>query len=151
MGWYSTVSKDISRIPDAIQYYESELEDARLEVKIKGSLEKASAEMPGVIEHRFNQLQEIEAVLNYLNIELRKIRSSYFKKYLENYQRALSSRDAEKYVDGEKAVVDYDLLINEFALLRNKWLGILKALDSKGFSINNIIKLRVAGLDDVSV
>ena len=151
MGWYSTVSKDISRIPDAIQYYESELEDARLEVKIKGSLEKAAAEMPGVIEHRFNQLQEIEAVLNYLNIELRKIRSSYFKKYLENYQRALSSRDAEKYVDGEKAVVDYDLLINEFALLRNKWLGILKALDSKGFSINNIIKLRVAGLDDVSV
>jgi hypothetical protein len=151
MGWYSTVSKDISRIPDAIQYYESELEDARLEVKIKGSLEKASAEMPGVIEHRFNQLQEIEVVLNYLNIELRKIRSSYFKKYLENYQRALSSRDAEKYVDGEKAVVDYDLLINEFALLRNKWLGILKALDSKGFSINNIIKLRVAGLDDVSV
>jgi hypothetical protein len=151
MGWYSTVSKDISRIPDAIQYYESELEDARLEVKIKGSLEKASAEMPGVIEHRFNQLQEIEAVLNYLNLELRKMRSSYFKKYLENYQRALSSRDAEKYVDGEKAVVDYDLLINEFALLRNKWLGILKALDSKGFSINNIIKLRVAGLDDVSV
>ena len=151
MGWYSTVSKDISRIPDAIQYYESELEDARLEVKIKGSLEKASAEMPGVIEHRFNQLQEIEAVLNYLNIELRKIRSSYFKKYLENYQRALSSRDAEKYVDGEKAVVDYDLLINEFALLRNKWLGILKALDSKGFSINNIIKLRVAGLDDASL
>jgi hypothetical protein len=151
MGWYSTVSKDISRIPDAIQYYESELEDARLEVKIKGSLEKASAEMPGVIEHRFNQLQEIEAVLNYLNIELRKIRSSYFKKYLENYQRALSSRDAEKYVDGEKAVVDYDLLINEFALLRNKWLGILKALDQKQWQITNVVKLRVAGMDDASL
>jgi hypothetical protein len=151
MGWYSTVSKDISRIPDAIQYYESELEDARLEVKIKGSLEKASAEMPGVIEHRFNQLQEIEAVLNYLNLELRKMRSSYFKKYLENYQRALSSRDAEKYVDGEKAVVDYDLLINEFALLRNKWLGILKALDQKQWQITNVIKLRVAGMDDASL
>jgi len=29
-----------------------------------------------------------------------------FKKYLENYQRALSSRDVEKYVDGEADVVD---------------------------------------------
>jgi len=151
MGWYHKVSNDISKIPDALNHFESELDDARLEVKIKGSLEKASAEMPGIVEQRFNQLQEIEAILNYLNIELRKLRSSFFKKYLENYQRALSSRDVEKYVDGESAVVDYELLINEFALMRNKWLGILKSLDSKGFSINNIIKLRVAGLDDVSV
>jgi len=151
MGWYHVVSNDISRIPDAIQYYESELVDARLEVKIKGSIEKAAAEMPGIIEHRFRQLQELEAILNYLNIELRKLRSSFFKKYLENYQRALSSRDVEKYVDGESAVVDYELLINEFALIRNKWLGILKSLDSKGFSINNIIKLRAAGMEDVSL
>jgi len=151
MGWYHVVSNDISKIPDAISYYESELDDARLEVKIKGSLEKASAEMPGVIEQRFNQLQEIEAILNYLNIELRKVRSSYFKKYLENYQRALSSRDAEKYVDGEKAVVDYDLLINEFALLRNKWLGILKALDQKQWQITNVVKLRVAGMEDATL
>lgn len=151
MGWYNTVSSDISKIPDAIQHYESELEDARLEVKIKGSLEKASAEMPGIIEHRFNQLQEIEAILNYLNIELRKLRSSKFKKYLENYQRALSSRDAEKYVDGEQDVVDYDLLINEFALMRNKWLGILKALDQKQWQITNVVKLRVAGMEDASL
>ena len=33
--------------------------------------------MPGIVEHRFNQLQEIEAILNYLNIELRR-QGSYF-------------------------------------------------------------------------
>jgi len=151
MGWYHKVSHDISKIPDAIQYFESEMIDARVEVKIKGSIERAAAEMPGLVEHRFNQLQEIEAILNYLNIELRKLRSSFFKKYLENYQRALSSRDVEKYVDGESAVVDYELLINEFALLRNKWLGILKALDQKQWQITNVIKLRVAGMDDASL
>jgi hypothetical protein len=61
------------------------------------------------------------------------------------------SKIAEKYVDGRKAVVDYEMLINEFALMRNKWLGVLKSLDSKGFSINNIIKLRVAGMEDASL
>jgi hypothetical protein len=151
MGWYHKVSNDISKIPDALNHFESELDDARLEVKIKGSLEKASAEMPGIVEQRFNQLQEIEAILNYLNIELRKLRSSFFKKYLENYQRALSSRDVEKYVDGESAVVVYELLINEFALMRNKWLGILKALDQKQWQITNVVKLRVAGMDDASL
>jgi hypothetical protein len=151
MGWYSEVSRDISKIPDAINYYESELHTARQEVKIAGNIERASAAMPGIVEQRFCQLQEIEAILEYLNIELRRLRSSYFKKYLENYQRALSSRDVEKYVDGEADVVDYEKIINEFALLRNKWLGVLKALDQKQWQITNIVKLRVAGMEDASL
>jgi hypothetical protein len=151
MGWYSRVSRDINEIPNAIQHFEDELATARQEVKIKGNIERALAEMPGLIEHRFNQLQEIEAILEYLNIELRRLRSGFFKKYLENYQRALSSRDVEKYVDGEADVVDYEKIINEFALLRNKWLGVLKALDQKHWSCSNITKLRVAGMEDASV
>jgi len=151
MGWYSEISRDVGKIPEAIKHYESELIDARKEVKLAGNVEKASAAMPGIVEHRFNQLQEIEAILNYMNIELRRLRSSYFKKYLENYQRALSSRDVEKYVDGEADVVDYEKIINEFALLRNKWLGVLKALDQKQWQITNIVKLRVAGMEDATL
>jgi len=151
MGYYSEVARDINKIPTAIKFFEDELIDARGEVKLKGNVERAAAEMPGIVEHRFNQLQEIEAILNYLNIELRRLRSSYFKKYLENYQRALSSRDVEKYVDGEADVVDYEKIINEFALLRNKWLGLLKGLDQKQWQITNVVKLRVAGMEDASL
>ena len=151
MGWYSEISRDVSKIPDAVAHYESELAQARVECKLAGNVEKAAAAMPGIVEHRFNQLQEIEAILNYLNIELRRLRSSYFKKYLENYQRALSSRDVEKYVDGEADVVDYEKNINEFALMRNKWLGVLKALDQKQWQITNIVKLRVAGMEDATL
>lgn len=151
MGWYSRVSRNINEIPAAIQYFEDELALARSEVKISGSIEKAAAGMPGIVEHRFNQLQELEAILEYLNIELRKLRSSFFKKYLENYQRALSSRDVEKYVDGEADVVDYEKIINEFALIRNKWLGVLKALDQKQWQLTNIVKLRVAGMEDATL
>jgi len=151
MGWYSEVSRDISKIPNAVAHFEAELVEARQEVKLYGNVEKAASEMPGIVEHRFNQLQEIEAILNYLNIELRRLRSSYFKKYLENYQRALSSRDVEKYVDGESDVVDYEKIINEFALMRNKWLGLLKGLDQKQWQITNVVKLRVAGMEDASI
>jgi hypothetical protein len=149
MSWYSKVSKDISFLPDCIEHFYKELDSARYEVKIHGNVEKASAHLPGIVEQRFNQLQEIEAVLEYLNIELRRTRSKAFKKYLESYQRALSSRDVEKYVDGEADVVDMEKIINEFALLRNQWLGIVKALDIKQWQLSNIIKLRTAGLEDV--
>ena len=107
--------------------------------------------MPGIVEERFGQLQEIEAILEFLNIELRKLRSQVFRKYLENYQRALSSRDCDKFVDGDQSVVDFEILINEFALIRNKWLGITKALDVKQWQLSNIVKLRTAGLDDATL
>ena len=151
MNWYSKVSKDIAHLPDCIDYFYSELEEAKKEVKIYGNMEKASAALPGIVAHRFNQLQEIEGILEYLNIEFRRLKSKTFKKYLENYQRALSSRDVEKYVEGEADVVDMEKIINEFALLRNHWLGIIKGLDIKQWQISNIIKLRTAGMEDVSI
>jgi hypothetical protein len=151
MNWYDRVSKDISNIPDAVAHYEAELLEAKKDARIAGNIERASASMPGIVETRFNQLQEIEAILEYLNIELRRLRSQHFRKYLENYQRALSSRDCEKFVEGEADVVDFEKIINDFALLRNKWLGIIKALDQKQWHLSNIIKLRVAGMEDASV
>lgn len=149
--WYAKVSKDIAHLPPCIDHFYNELDIAKKEVKLYGNLEKAASQLPGIVEQRFNQLQEIEAILEYLNIELRRIRSKTFKKYLENYQRSLSSRDVEKYVDGEADVVDMEKVINEFALLRNQWLGIIKAIDQKQWQITNIVKLRVAGLEDASV
>ena len=151
MGWYSEVSRDISKITDAISYYDSELQDAKIDLKLSGSIERAVANLPGIFEYRFNQLQEIEAILNYLNIEFKRLHSRYFKKYLESYQRALSSRDVEKYVDGEAEVVDYEHIINEFALVRNKWLGLMKSFDQMSFSLNNVVKLRTAGMEDASL
>ena len=149
--WYNRVVDDIANIPDFITYYENELEQAKKECRISGIVEKSISALPGITEHRFNQLQEIEAVLNYLNIQLRKIRRKHFQKYLEGYARALTSRDAEKYVDGEDEVIDYETIINSVALLRNKYLGILKGLETKAFQLNNITRLRVAGMEDISI
>lgn len=151
-NWYYKVSADLSQITAFIDYYEKELDDARKELSLKGkSLERHAAELPGLIEFRFAQLQEIESVLEYLNIKLKQERSAEFKKFLEAYNKALSSRDAEKYVDGVQSIVDTTLLVNEVALLRNKFLGISKGFEAKNFMTGHIIKLRVAGLDDASL
>ena len=149
--WYSRVVASLNAIPDFIDYYEKELEEAKREVTVYGNIEKNLAGLPGVTERRFNQLQEIEAVLNYLNIQLRKIRTKHFKKYLESYARALTARDAEKYVDGEDEVIDFETIINEVALLRNRWLGIMKGLESKNFMLGHVTRLRTAGMEDASI
>jgi len=151
MNWYTRIVQDLRVLPDFITHYESELISAQKEIKIYGNVEKNIASLPGVTEHRFNQLQEIEAVLNFLNVQLRKIRRKHFQKYLEAYNRALTSRDAEKYVDGEEEVIDFEILINEVALLRNRYLGIMKALESKNFMLGHLVRLKTAGMEDFSV
>jgi hypothetical protein len=151
MNWLTRISANLAVLPDFVAHYETELENARYDTSVKGNLERNIAALPGITENRFNQLQEIEAVLNHLNIQLRKIRAVTFKKYLENYQRALTSRDAEKYVDSESDVVDMEVLVNEVALLRNRWLGIIKGLEAKQWQMGHIVKLRTAGMEDITL
>jgi hypothetical protein len=150
-NWYHSVVADLNNLPRVLQHYESELVTAKAEVKVSGRLERNSSELPGIVEQRFNQLQEIEAILNYMNLELRKLRRKHFQQYMEGYDRVLTARDADKYVDGEVEVVDYEILINEVALMRNKWLGVIKGIEMKHWQLSNVIKLRTAGLDDASV
>ena len=149
--WYSKVVADLGNLPDFIDHYERELTNAKSDCRVGGLVERNITALPGITEHRFNQLQEIEAVLNYLNIQLRKIRRKHFQKYLEGYARMLSSRDAEKYVDGEEEVIEFETLINEVALLRNRYLGILKGMESKNFMLGHIVRLRAAGMEDIQV
>lgn len=149
--WYTKVTKDLNEIPNMLLYFEDQLLTAKKECSVYGNVEKNIRDLPGITEHRFNQLQEIEAVLNYLNLQLRKTRRKHFQKYLEAYQRALTSRDAEKYVDGEDEVIDMETLINDVALLRNKWLGIMKGFESKNFMLGHIVRLRTSGMEDISV
>ncbi len=146
--WYNAVTEDISNVSNAIKFFDKEVEEARKEVSLTGNLEKASASMPGLIVFRFNQLQELEAILEFLNIAYRKERAKTLRRFIEHYERALTAREAEKWIDGEDNVVLLAELINDIALVRNKFLGIIKGLEAKGFQINNITKLKVAGIED---
>ncbi len=151
MNWYTKISTDLSHLPDFIEHYRNEIQASKSEIKIRGVVQRNVADLPGITDHRFSQLQEIEAVLNLLNIKLRALRRKYFQKYLEGYNRALTSRDAEKYVDGEGEVIDFEVLINEVALVRNEYLAIMKGLESKNFMLGHLIRLKTAGMEDFTI
>lgn len=149
--WYNKVIRDIGEIANCTLYFEDKIDSHRKDISISGSLEANLMALPGVTENVWSELQEIEAILEYMNICLRNIRSKYFRSYMETYNKALSSRDAEKYVDGEFDVVEYEQLINEVALIRNKYLGLMKGLESKGYQLNSITKIRCAGMENLTL
>jgi hypothetical protein len=153
-GWYGKVTADpddLTPLIECSEFYERELNEAREDLKISGRIELIQKKLPGMAEYRFNQLQELEAILKYLNMKLDKARSKAHRFYMEKYDRQLSSRDAEKYADGDDDVMEISLLVNQIALLRNKFLGVSKGIEYLHFQIGNITKLRVAGIEDASI
>jgi len=149
--WYNRIVADMADVPDCIDYYDKQIEQAKFECKIKGNLEKQIAQLPGVLEYRFNQLQEVEAILEYMNIQYNKEYRKEYRRFLESYNKALSSRDAEKYASAEPSVTDLEELKNMVALVRNKYLGIMKGIEAKNFMLGHITRLRAAGLEDVTL
>ena len=152
--WYNIIEQiknDWQPLIDCIDHFEQELETARKELKIHGSLEKNSADLPGIVEYRFRQYQEIEHILEYMNIRFNKEKNKSFRNYIENYNRSLSSRDAEKFAETDSNVYNMKLLVNRVALLRNQYLAIHNGLTAKQFQINNITKLKTAGLEDSEI
>jgi hypothetical protein len=151
MLWFDKLKNDMGSVPDLVDYFSAELKNAQLETKITGSLEKNSQDLPGQTSYRFNQLQELEACLRYLNIRYDKMRSELYVRYNERYNRELSDRSIEKYLDGESDIVVMSDIINEVAFIRNCYLGILKGLETKGYQLNNIVKLRSVGMNDAEL
>ena len=149
--WYNKIVDDMGQLPDAIDWFQKQLETAWVEAKIVGGIERAAQELSGIMAYRFGQLQEVEAILKHLNIRYDKMRSDHYRKYLERYQRELTDRSIEKYIDGEDDVVTMATLINEVALVRNKYLALIKGLEQKSYNISNIIKLRIVGMEDAHI
>jgi hypothetical protein len=150
-NWYKRVVKDISVVSDAINYFENELLGAVDESKLTGSLERHAQMLPGQTAYRFDQLQEIEAILKYVTILHDRVRAIEYKKFNEHYNKDLNDRAINQYIDGQQDVIDMMILINDVALIRNKYIALTKALDQKGWMISHITKIRCSGLEDIQL
>lgn len=143
-------NNNLDEIPDAIVYYNDQLIEAREELKIKGSVSRMASQMPGIIEYRFSQLQEIEGIHRHIEILKTKAFSDSFKNYT-NSNRNMTSRDAEKYSNGDDTVLELAIILNSISVIRDKFLGLTKGLESKHYQLTNLIKMKAAGIDDFDI
>lgn len=153
--WYSKISSapegDFGPLVDALTYFEKEYQEARKEVIVEGRLETFMMRLPGLVEYYWRHLQELEAIMEWFDIQIAKATQNARRKYMEHYQRNLADRVAEKYAEAEPDVLDLRLLMNEVSLMRNQFLGIHKALDVAQYQCTNVRALRIAGIEDATI
>ena len=93
-------------------------------------------------------LQEVKAVEEWLLVIKEKRVAKAWKKFNEGYSKALSTRDIQAYIGGEKDIVEINQILVEIVLIKNNLAAIVDAIKQIGWMCGNLTKLRIAELQD---
>lgn len=142
-------SPDYSAIIDLIPRYERKVKEAEPIFQMEGRrLEEVMRTLPHYQSSYDQAYQDMKALEEWLNNVKDKINSKYWRKYNEHYTRALSTKDIQSYISGEKEIVEINQVLTEVSLIRNNLLSIVEALKQMGWMVGNITKLRIAEMQD---
>jgi len=139
VSWAQKIKSNPSAIADAIIYYSNEYTNAKKDIEI--SLYKLEREKLGtshIFEHRLSQLQDLDAILKILNVKESNLRRTLYKKFIET----IPNSNIDYLINLDDNVKSLESTINELALIRNLYLGILKGLHIKSASVNLCSRLR---------
>lgn len=132
-----------------IEKYESAIESAETIFQLDGKkIESLCKDLPHYISKYDQQYQELKSLEEWLISRREKIIAKLWKKYTEGYNRALSTKDIQAYIAGEKEHIAFTEVILEIGNLKGKMQSIVKALEQMGWMLSHITKLRIAEMQD---
>lgn len=148
----SDVKDRFANIAAVLAEFEAAAEDYKNNLEIKGkTLENANRENPSWQAYYDERRIELKTLVDYLDAQVQRARGRLFKRYTETYQRELSDRAKDKYIDNEEAYLTIYEIYLEVKEMYNKYQMIVDAFTSRGYALNNITKIRVAALEDVTL
>jgi len=143
------VSADITRVIKIIEAADEYLDNAEDQVTFDFKrLEETSKQHPKNLYRTSKYLNEMKALEEFFDAKLKEIESKHWKKYNEQYARALSTRDIQAYIAGEPDYVQMLELKLEVVYMKRQFESLHEALITMGFQIKNITDLRVNELQE---
>lgn len=152
MSWFRKISadpSDFSPVADALEYFQQEYEEGREELKLRGrKITDVAANLPGLIEYRYAQYQEVETILTYFEKLEEKAIIEKTQWYMANYPREIRENIARKYAEVHDDVMPITKIKFEIVMVRNNFLALFKAIEAAHYQVRNVVLLRTSGFDD---
>jgi uncharacterized protein YukE len=140
---------ELEKIVPLLPKYEIMVENAKPIFELEGRrLEEIARTLPKYQSSYDQAHQEMKALEDWVNNIKEKKTAKLWKKYNEGYQKALSARDIQAYIAGEKDIVETNQIIIEVLLIKNQLNAIVEALKNLGWMVGHITKIRVAELQE---
>lgn len=149
MNLIAAMGKEGQNLPAIIEQYEEDLEDAEKNISIKGkTLEGANIEHASWLSFYDQKRVELSTLMKFLEREVERIRGKLWQQYTEKMSRDLNTRDKENYINNEPAYLakqEQYLMVSE---IHGKFSSLVDAFKSRGFALNNIVKLRTSAIEN---
>lgn len=142
----------LGRVPKKIAEYELLINAAEDVFTLSGKGLEESCKMHAQNLMFYDiMLQECKTIEETIKGKVEEVEGELYKKYNEGYQIKLSTSDIRQYIKGDPKYTQAYQILLEVQHTKRRLEAIVEALKSMGWSLNNIIKLRIAQLDHVTL
>lgn len=151
--WFHEVRADITVVVDALDWFSAELDAGFKDLEIMGNLEALNRHQPGLMAYYDAMHTDLEMIREYFERRLKKVRAVRLREWIDNppTNAKLGSNDTKALLDADDEVSDAAELLEEVKFACKQLGSLMKSMDSRGYSLNNITKLRIAQMEEVEV
>lgn len=141
-----------ANLPAILEEYNNALVDAEANLKLKGkTLGEANRENASHYAFYDERRIELKSLVDYMDNQVQRIRGQLFRGFTEQYNRELSDRAKEKYIDAEQPYLDIFEMYLEVKELYEQYCSVVEAFKMQGYSLRNITEARVASVENATI
>lgn len=149
---YELSDKTLQQIVERIKLYDMLISTAEPVFKLDGRrLEEILKEHAVNLMTYDTALQECKSIEDMVRERLDRIKSTHWERLNEKHTRQLNTKDIEAYIAGVPEYTQVYAVLLIVVEVKRKLESIVNALTSLGWTLNNIVKLRVAQLDHITM
>lgn len=142
---------DITKLPEVLGQYKDALDGVDELLKLDGKTLREANKETGNQYFYDEKRVELEILAKHMEMHSNAVRGRLFRAYTESYNRELSDRQKDKYIDNEQDYLNAYQIYLEVKELLEKYRSVVDSFKTRSFALNNITKATVASVEETVI
>lgn len=143
---------DLSNLNEVLDDFDQRLSGWKEDVSLGGrNIERANMEQPAFVAYYDQIKAEAESLCNKMEMQAKVAKAKSVKTITNQSQKDHGERTVDKMADTDPAYVAKYMAYLEVKERYLKAKSVVDSLQQRGYSLNNIVKIRIAELNDITI
>jgi hypothetical protein len=149
MSILDVLNDDLSNINQVLSAYGDLFTEAKADISINNkTLQQANMEQPSNYA-RFDQIRvELEIIMELADLKVSQVRAQAMRQIIKDDSKHYGERMLDKMIDENPSYLKYYKIYLRCKEMYTKSKSIVESMSQRGYSLNNITKIKVAALED---
>jgi len=152
MATIEDLQEDLSNLKPILEVYSGLLTDFKKDLSFNNkTLSHVNQEQASLLSY-YDQIRvELESLMDYMELRVKEMKVKAMKKIFDNSQKSYGERILEKMAEDDPKYID---IYKKYLICKELFMkaeSIVNSFEQRGYSINNITKLRLALIEDTII